>query len=548
MMNQENDLKTQNKSTPSQLEISRSAFHVTLGNFFGLLAGLGSQVITASLFGAGADMDAFLTASVVPLYLSYVLMSGLSFVLVPAFIDEETNGSEDSAWSMVGTFMGITGLVLLLIAILGSKFSSDIITLTAPGLSPSKVELTTRMLSILIFTVPFTGLGSLTIGLQNARNRFFWPAMGRAFGSMTNVILMLVLYKSIGPMALAWGYFGSELIMGGMTIMPVLRHGWTKFMPITDPRILENIKLMLPFLVFGIFTSSTGIFERYFASGLPDGDLSYMGYASKISSIFVALLASGIAGAIFPAMARAYSNEGEAGLAQQFRNGLRLTVATAVPACAIVAVLAVPIVSIIYEHGAFTHHTTLQVSRIVLIVMIGDVLFRMLTNIIGRAFYVLKDTRTTTSVSAAGAILYILIGKVGTEMGGYVGLVSAKTIQMGLIMVTIAFLLSANLNFFRGRKLFIDITFFLVGTAITGGIAWLVKNLLSTQSSLLQLVAALGISGPVYLLLLYWRDRDIYQSVAGIIGIPQLLRKVSTSIHDVPAEIWIIEQQQNSRM
>ena len=122
-------------------------------------------------------------------------------------------------------------------------------------------------------------------------------------------------------------------------------------------------------MVFGIFSDSTSIFERFFASDLPDGDLSYIGYANKISSIFVALLASGIAGAIFPSMARAFSNEGEEGLAQQFRHGLRLTLAVAVPASALVAVLAIPIISIIYERGAFTHATTINVSRIILILV-----------------------------------------------------------------------------------------------------------------------------------------------------------------------------------
>jgi putative peptidoglycan lipid II flippase len=548
MINKDSVPKKTASGAPSNLEISKSAFNVTLGNVFGLLAGLGSQVVTALLFGAGAHMDAFLTASVVPLYLSYVLINGLSFVLVPAFIDEETKGAEKDAWSLVGTFMWLTGLVLTIVAFMGSKFSWDIVAITAPRYSQPKIELTSRMLSVLIFTVPFTGLGNLTLGLQNARNRFFWPAMGRTFGSLANVLVLLFFFKSLGPMALAWGYLASEVISGGMTIVPIMRHGWSRLLPITDPRILENAKLMFPFLVFGFFTSSTSVFERFFASGLPDGELSYIGYAYKISSIFIALLASGIAGAVFPAMARSFSTNGKDGLVRQFQNGLRLTIATALPACALVGVLVVPIISVIYERGAFTHTDTINVGRIVLIIMIGDVFFRMLINLIGRAFYVLKDTLTTSIISAAGAILYILIGRILTNHGGYVGLVSAKSIQMGLIVVTAAYLLSADWRFFRSRKLIIDIIFFFFGTLISACVAWLMLRALSNEAPFIQFIGSIVVAGPLYLLLIFWRDRELYELVSGILGIPQVRNKVSTSVKEVPTEIWIIEQQLNSRM
>jgi peptidoglycan biosynthesis protein MviN/MurJ (putative lipid II flippase) len=57
-------------------EISRAALKVSIGGGLSLIAGLASQVITAYLFGAGAEMDAFFTASTIPLYLQIVLLGG----------------------------------------------------------------------------------------------------------------------------------------------------------------------------------------------------------------------------------------------------------------------------------------------------------------------------------------------------------------------------------------------------------------------------------------------------------------------------------------
>ncbi len=127
--------------------ISRSAFKVMLGGMFSILAGFINQMIIAAYFGAGAEMDAYLTALVIPAYFQAVLLSGLSFVFIPAFVREETKGNEDVAWELVGTFFWITSGILIVISIAASIFAKEIISITAPGFGPEKSTLAARMLS-----------------------------------------------------------------------------------------------------------------------------------------------------------------------------------------------------------------------------------------------------------------------------------------------------------------------------------------------------------------------------------------------------------------
>ena len=136
---------------------------------------------------------------------------------------------------------------------------------------------------------------------------------------------------------------------------------------------------------------------------------SYLGYASKVSKIFWTLLGTSIATAIFPEMAKVYVEHGRERLVQTAEYGLRLTVATALPALAVVSAVAVPLVTVLFERGAFQPIDTLSVSRVVPIGMIGALLFPMLGNIIGRTFYVTKDTHTYPLVSALAIGLYILL-------------------------------------------------------------------------------------------------------------------------------------------
>lgn len=511
--------------------VVRSAFKVGLGGLFTLIAGLVSQVIVASIFGAGAEMDAFLTALVVPVYLQAVLLAGLPFVLIPAFVQEEAVGREEEAWALTGTFFWLTGGILALIAVGGSLLAPRIIALTAPGLSPEKAFLATQMLRVLMFAVPLTGLGSLTKGIQNARDRFFWPAVASAIGSVGNVTILVILFRAVGPLALAWGYLGSVAVQACVTVIPVLRRGWKGLIPLGDKRLIEMARLIAPFVLFGVLTRSTSVFERYFASGLPDGNLSYLGYAQRISGIVMTVLGSAIATAAFPAMARAYAHKGEIGLVEKAEYGFRLTLAVGLPVLAIFSAIAVPLVAVLYERGAFEHTATLSVSRIVPMVIISNVLCGMLGYVIGRTFYVTRDTDTVPIVGAATSVLYILLAKVLVGAWGYVGLAFAAVLQDILAVSALSLLLVRRLRaFHRGALLKHGLAY--AGASLAAFLAArLTSGALSSLPALVQLVTASLVAGTVYMAILFAMDKDIAMALLEMTGVQRIATGAKVVFH-----------------
>jgi putative peptidoglycan lipid II flippase len=503
--------------------ISRSAFMVMLGGVFSILAGFVNQMIIAAYFGAGNEMDSFLTALVIPSYIDAVLLSGLSFVFIPAFVREETRGNKDAAWELVGTFFWIVTGILIIVAIAGSFFSKDIISLTAPGFSPKKSELAARMLSILMFSVPFNGLSSYTTGIQNARNSFFWPAFGGAVNSIGNILTVVLLRRVAGPMVLPLGFFVAILLQSCITIFPVLRHGWSRLMPLTDSRIAEMAKLILPFILFGFLLRGTILFERYFASALPSGEISYLGYAGKISSIYIQMLASGIASTIFPAMARAYTQRGKEGLEEKTVYGLRLTLAVALPSALITGALSIPLVKVLFERGVFRSVDTLYVAQVVPIVMMSGVLCWMLGNIITRAFYVLENTLAPAIVSTVSVVIYLCIGKFFASQWGYVGLAYAMLIQQTIFVLLLCVLTIYKLP---GVALGRILPRVLVYTLAAIGAFYIGKSLsanLNFLPALINLFTSALVSGIFYLVILYFFDREMLISILEMFGIWRLM-------------------------
>ncbi|MBI5953963.1 MAG: hypothetical protein HY865_20095 [Chloroflexi bacterium] len=498
--------------------ITKPASKVMLGGILSLAGGLAGNVVIAAIFGAGADMDAFLTAMVIPAYLQIVFYSSLSFVFVPAFIDAETNSGDDNAWALAGTFFWIAAVALSCVAILGALFSPQIIDLVAPGFQGEKSALASRMLSILVFTIPLSGLSTLTVGIQNARYRFFGPSVAPAIGALGNVIVLLIFSRFIGPLALCWGYVISMIIQAGITVIPVLSHGWKRTLPLTDQRVTGLGRLMVPLIFLGLVLSFSPVAERYFSSSLPDGQIAYMGYAQKISSMFVLSLASGISTTIFPVMARTFASEGIAGLSKKNDFGLQLTFAVALPAIMISGAVAIPLTSIFLERGAFSFADTLGVSQILFAYLLSNVLFRMIGNILQRSFYVLNNTTTQPIVDSAFLVLFIATARFVVDRWGYVGLAWASVFRSGLGILTLWVLLLRKFPKNNLGNMFLYIIKYFGAALAAYGCARFTLFLVGSLPVFFELALAGLLSVLLYGVILHYIDKDMLSSVLDLLG------------------------------
>jgi putative peptidoglycan lipid II flippase len=350
--------------------------------------------------------------------------------------------------------------------------------------------------------------------------------MAPAVGSLGNIVFLLLFYQMLGPLALAWGYLVAMVLRSSVTVLPVLRHGWKRAMPLHDPRVREMGRLIGVFVFFSVLTRCTPLLERYFASDLPDGQLSYLGYSYKISGIVATVLGTGITTAVFPAMARAYTKDGVAGLVERTEYALRLTLAVALPAVAILSATAVPLVTVLFERGAFDQVATLGVSLVVPIMLVGDVLFRMLSNVLNRTFYVTKDTHTTPMVATVMAILYIFMAGALAQRWGYVGLALAQPLQMGLGIFIVTLLLLRKLKRFHVGALLKDSAIYSTISLLAFFIAASVSDALAFLPALLQLVAAGMVAGLLYIAILLKADYSTASSLLEMGGVQTIGEKL----------------------
>lgn len=405
--------------------------------------GLVYQLLVARQFGAEAGMDAYLVAMAIPNLLVMVFLNSLNFTFIPVFVQHLSRGSEEEAWKIANSvvnlvFWGVTGLCAV-----GIVFAPSLVNMIAPGLQGERNRLAIELLRILLPSMVFSAVSGLLSSVHYSLRSFAVPSLAPLLYTAVNLGCLWLLVGSMGIRSVAIGTTLGAAIQV-VLLAPLLRRR-TTYRPIYfglgNPAVWQLLKLMLPLVAVGFVTRSTGLIERAFASQLPSGSVSYLGYAMKIASLVSGLLIGGLTTAIFPLMAEhAVDERGPSRLADTVSRGVNLMLFVTLPVAAWLAVLRVPLVSLLLERGAFDHQATLGTAG-ALLFYLGFLVMSAVGNVLSRAFYVLKDTSTPALVGIVGVAYYALLCSALVRSSSFAGL----ALSMSLYYATSSFVLLALL-------------------------------------------------------------------------------------------------------
>lgn len=472
----------------------RSAFIITLFTLAGQLVLFVSQIISAAIFGAGSDMDAFLAANTLPQYIITVLLGSLGFVFIPVFIDYKVKGKEDQAYGLAVRLFNTCILVLGIITILGIIFAEPLLQLTAPGLSPHSKEIAVRVAIITWPTILATGAFGLLSSIYQAEKRFNWQAGVPLIGAVVNLTLLLLLARWLGVIGLAIAASSSIIIQVFLLLKILIVPGRYKFaLNWKDPGLVQVFRLALPLITVAFLTKFTPIIDRFLASGLKEGSISHLNYAFKIASVAAALISMGGATVIFPKMSLDVSNNDLNELRRTMSFGLRIMWLIIAPIVTIGFSLALPMIIVLLKHGEFTYDDSVIVSDILKIYLIA-LISMCLGSITGKGFYALKDTKTIAVFGIIESFAYAIYTIYLAQWLGVIGIAIGYAIYFNVSLIWQLLILN-NRTGKKGDYLIVKSFSKTIFAALAGGaFSYLITVFISMP--MIQLIAG-GIIGLV---------------------------------------------------
>ena len=155
------------------------------------------QILIASHFGAGSNLDAYLAGITLPQYVSTILNGTIVAVFIPVYIGYYSQNNLEEAGTVLNGIMNILFLFSFCVTIIGLIFASKLIDLTVPGLSPEAKKIAYKTALIFWPSVLFSGLQGLLISLYQARKIFFWQAITPVIGAMIQLLLIILLLNKL---------------------------------------------------------------------------------------------------------------------------------------------------------------------------------------------------------------------------------------------------------------------------------------------------------------------------------------------------------------
>jgi putative peptidoglycan lipid II flippase len=364
------------------------------------VTGLVRESLKAMAFGAGLQMDAFEAAFRLPNILRRLFAEGaFSQAFVPILAEYKQRRGDEGTRDLVSKVSAVLAVALIVLSVLGVIAAPWLVYLLAGGFArtPGKVELTAELIRIMFPYILFVSLVSLAGGVLNTYRNFAIPAFTPVLLNLAIIGAAIFLAPHFDPpiVALAWGVAIGGVAQLALQIRPLMKLGMLPVPKLIwrDEGVRRVLKAMGP-AVLGVSAAQiSALINTQLAAYLGDGRISWITYADRLMEFPSALLGVALGTVLLPSLSRHYHDQNPAQYRELLDWGLRLTFLLALPAALALALLAVPLISTLYQYGRFTVDDVWQTRAALLGYSVG-LLGLIAVKILAPGFYARQDMRT----------------------------------------------------------------------------------------------------------------------------------------------------------
>ena len=432
--------------TPRAPRVLSNAALVAAATMASRITGFIRDIFIAALLGAGPLAEIFVIAFRLPNLFRRLFAEGaFNAAFVPLFTGKLENG-RDEALAFAGQIFSVLLAALAVFTLLAQIFMPALVLALAQGFSgdAAKFDAAVYYARIAFPYLIAMSLMSLFAAMLNATGRFFAAAFAP-------ILLNLVL---IGGMALAaltngapldyiiWGVALAGLAQLGFVVIAAwragLRIGWAR------PRLTENVRQLWGLAVPGILAAGIGQINLLVGTSIATGQAgaaAWLYYADRLYQLPMGVIGVALSVALLPALAR-HLAKSETAAARRTQSGAVFAAGLlTLPAAAGLYVLAAPIISLLFERGAFGAADTQMTAAVLQGFCIGLPAF-VFIKALQPSFFARRDTRAPLVDGAIGVGVNISLSLAFFDSYGALAIALATSaagyVTLGLMLVRLA--------------------------------------------------------------------------------------------------------------
>src|SRR5207249_6026945 len=165
-------------------------------------------------------------------------------------------------------------------------------------------------------------------------------------------------------------------------------------------QVKQVLKIMGPGVLGAGVTQLNLLISTALASLLASGSVSYLYYADRLNQLPLGVVGIAVGTAILPSLSRQVRTGDIAGAAATQNRGVELALLLTLPAAAALVVLAQPILTVLFERGAFGPAEAAATAAALAAFAVGLPAF-VLVKVLAPGFFAQQDTATPVKIAIA---------------------------------------------------------------------------------------------------------------------------------------------------
>ena len=480
------------------------------------------DMMMAALLGAGPLADAFLVAFKLPNFLRRLFAEGaFNAGFVPMFARTLEGDGKAVARDFAAQAQALLLAVLLPLVLVGILAMPWVIRVMTPGfeVGGERYEAAVDLSRITFCYILFISLVALYGGVLNSLGRFAAPAAAPIILNLCMVIGMLSshLWFDAPAHALAWSLAAAGLAQFLWVYAAARREGMAA--PFRRPRLSPEVKRLFALILPGVFGAGVAQINLFadviFASFLAEGAVSYLYYADRVAQLPLGVIGVAVGTALLPLMARQLRAGETAGALHSQNRGIELALLLTIPAAIGIAVLSLPIVTVLFERGQFTAADSPATSAALSAYALGLPAY-VLIKVLAPGFFAREDTKTPVKIAVVCLLANIAFVLALIGPFDHVGIALATVMSSWLNAGLLGFLLHRQSLLLPDARLKQRLPRILLAGAAMALVVWLAMDqAAAVMPMVLALAIAIAIGGLAFFATASWlRAFDLQEALA----------------------------------
>jgi putative peptidoglycan lipid II flippase len=364
--------------------------------FASRVLGLARDVIMAALLGTGPVAQAFLIAFTLPnMFRRFFAEGAFNLAFVPMFAKKVEAGEDPVGFG--SDALSALATVLIAFTLAGQLLMPWLVLALASGFAgDARFDLSVLYGRIAFPYVLFISLTALLSGVLNSTGRFALAAGAPILMNVVMIAFLIAGHRTGGDVGL-WQIW--SVPVAGVAQLALVWWGAARAgMPLRLrlPRLTPDLRrlavIMGPALLAGGVVQVNLMVGRQVGSWF-DGAVAWLSYADRLYQLPLGVVGIAIGVVLLPDLSRRLRAADTAGGRDALNRGAELTFALTLPAATALLVIPAPIVSVLFERGAFGPADTAATSLAVAIYGAGLPAF-VLQKVLSPLYYAREDTRS----------------------------------------------------------------------------------------------------------------------------------------------------------